>query len=218
MTFVCYRTGQLFHLYFILKLLKLWSPALLKVNDWWANVLCVKVPDEAEHSSSPDVSTPLMRNAMPDIAMASAAVARVSISQSDDDDLEPSVALPFPDLDLGDGANHVVFGSSGGGATCMHRWPRWSNCCWVDVTLRQPPATPPNITVYFHFCLCWVNWAQNTWLKWQGTWRWLEKCQKIDQKLGNVGGESCQGKLLIYFTFGAAPVFSITLYVCQLYD
>jgi len=62
-----------------------------------------------------------MRNAMPDIAMASAAVARVSINQSDDDDLEPSVALPFPDLDLGDGANHVVFGSGGGGATCMHR-------------------------------------------------------------------------------------------------
>ena len=83
--------------------------------------MCIRDRDEAEHSSSPDASAPLMRNAMPDIAMASTAVARVSISQSDDDDLEPSVALPFPDLDLGDGASHVVFGSGGGGATCMHR-------------------------------------------------------------------------------------------------
>ena len=63
---------------------------------------------------------PLMRNAMPDIAMASAAVAQVSISQSDDDDSDPTGALPFPDLDLGDGANHIAFGSSNGGPTCMH--------------------------------------------------------------------------------------------------
>jgi len=77
--------------------------------------------DDSECSSSLDAAAPLMRNAMPDIAMASAAVARVSVSQSDDDDVEPSAAVPFPDLDLGDGANHVMPGNGGGGATCMHR-------------------------------------------------------------------------------------------------
>jgi len=82
----------------------------------------VKLQDEAECSGSLDAAAPLMRNAMPDIAMASAAVARISFSQSDDDDdLEPAAALPFPDLDLGDGASHIVPGSGGGGATCMHR-------------------------------------------------------------------------------------------------
>jgi len=80
----------------------------------------VKLQDEAECSDASEAAAPLMRNAIPDIAMASAAVARVSISQSDDDDLETSAPLPFPDLDLGDGANHMVPGS-GGGAACMHR-------------------------------------------------------------------------------------------------
>jgi len=83
-------------------------------------VCVLKLQDDADCSSSLDASAPLIRNAMPDIAMASAAIARVSVSQSDDDDLEPTVALPFPDLDLGDGANHMMC-SSGGGATCMHR-------------------------------------------------------------------------------------------------
>ena len=81
------------------------------------------VQDGGECNSSSDAAaTPLMRNAMPDIAMASAAVARVSFSQSDDDDdVEPTAALPFPDLDLGDGANHMMPGSGGGRGTCMHR-------------------------------------------------------------------------------------------------
>jgi len=81
----------------------------------------MKLQDEAECSGLLDGAAPLMRNAMPDIAMASAAVAHVSISQSDDDDLEPTAALPFPDLDLGDGASHIMPGSGGGGASCMHR-------------------------------------------------------------------------------------------------
>jgi len=87
-----------------------------KYGGCWCCVL--KLQDGAECSGSLDAAAPLMINAMPDIAMASAAVARMSLSQSDDDDLEPTAALPpFPDLDLGDGANH----SGGGGASCMHR-------------------------------------------------------------------------------------------------
>jgi len=81
----------------------------------------VQLQDDGECSSSPDAAAPLMRNVMPDIAMASAAVARVSVSQSDDEDVESTAAVPLPDLDLGDGASHIMPGSGGGGATCMHR-------------------------------------------------------------------------------------------------
>jgi len=90
------------------------------IDEYMWHCCVMKSQDEAESSDELDAAAPLMRNAMPDIAMASAAVARVYVSQSDDD-LEPTASLPFPDLDLGDGASHIVPGSGGGGATCMHR-------------------------------------------------------------------------------------------------
>jgi hypothetical protein len=83
-------------------------------------------------AGSAGTDIPVLRSTMPDIAMASASIARLSIVPQQQHPLPDSdVELldqvpPVPDLDLGDGASHIVPGSASGAAsatgTYTHRW------------------------------------------------------------------------------------------------